>query len=216
MTPHRLGYTTLGSQRQRPASAGTHRSPTIRAQAEASTGVDLYERDADGRIVDYRPEVHAYGRPAVIGDWYVFAGDWLTRHDDEHGVGRARVGYTGQLTSLFDGWAAFHATGDVVAVLVADHDADRARFRNRYTRDGLTPARVEAEVDLFRCRLTFDGQVLVWDDRAGAADDTCIAEIRPSRDGLYDLTALDWCWEPCHPAICDRVVGDPPPAVDLM
>ncbi|MGY0234068.1 hypothetical protein [Longispora urticae] len=174
--------------------------------------VRVYRRDADGTILGYTEEVESYGQLGDFGMWFVFAGEWQL-YQDGHDVDRARAGYLGQITSFFDGWAAFRTTRLVLDAIVADHAARRGALRDHLSRDGSCSHQVEARVDLHFCRLDLHGDVLVWDDRAGSGDPTNRAHIRPDDEDLYDLTLLGWAWMPVHPGACDRIASDiPPPA----
>ncbi|WP_412538686.1 hypothetical protein R8Z50_22875 [Longispora sp. K20-0274] len=206
---HRIGLQTLTSRHRPPAAAPDPTAP----QESGVAAIDgaIYRRDADGTVVGYIDDVAFYGQQGDFGMWYVFAGEWRL-YQDGHDLERAHVGYLGQITSLVDGWAAFRTTRRVLDDIVADHAAEREALRARFAGNGLCAHKVEAAVDLYRCRLDLHGDVLVWDDQAGTGGDpTSVAHIRPDADGLYDLTVLDWCWMPVHPQACDRVVCDIPP-----
>jgi hypothetical protein len=139
-------------------------------------------------------------RPGMAG---VFAGDWALTDS-----GRVPVGFAGVLVEMWNGWAVFSCTREVVEAIVADQREVRAAFAAHLAATGTPEDDVAAEVDQAVARMSLDGHDIVIDETRVHDDPDAITRTTPGDDGRY-IVGWGWTWIAVDPAACDRVVGTP-------
>ncbi|MFD6754901.1 DUF4314 domain-containing protein [Micromonospora gifhornensis] len=144
-----------------------------------------------------------------IGDVGVFSGDWA-RTTGPDGDDRIAVGFVGTLIDRWNGWAVFSCTREVAEAIVADHQRHRDQYRHRLRDEGVPEDDLDRRVDAALADLSFDGDVIVADQRATSDDPEAIDHITPDGDGRYVVMGRSWCWEAVDPYACDRIFGDLP------
>ncbi|MGC5054641.1 DUF4314 domain-containing protein [Micromonospora sp. DT48] len=144
-----------------------------------------------------------------IGGVGVFAGDWA-RTTGPDGDDRIEVGFVGTLIDHWNGWAVFACTRGVAEAIVADQQRHRDQYRHRLREQGVPVDDLDRRVDAELADLSFDGDVIVADQRALSDDPDAIDRITPDGDGRYVVMGRSWCWEAVDPYACDRIVGDLP------
>ncbi|MFI5951884.1 DUF4314 domain-containing protein [Micromonospora chalcea] len=154
---------------------------------------------------------HLYPDRVRIGGVGVFAGDWA-RTTGPDGDDRVEVGFVGILIDYWNGWAVFSCTRDVAEAIVADQQRHRDRYRDRLREQGVPAGDLDRQVDEALADLSFDGDVIVADQRALSGDPDAIDRITADGDGRYVVMGRSWCWEAVDPYACDRIVGDLPDA----
>lgn len=152
---------------------------------------------------------HLHPDRVRIGGVGVFAGDWA-RTTGPDGDDRVEVGFVGTLIDYWNGWAVFSCTRDVAEAIVADQQRHRDRYRDRLREQGVPAGDLDRQVDEALAGLSFDGDVLVADQRALSGDPDAIDCITADGDGRYVVMGRSWCWEAVDPYVCDRIVGDLP------
>ncbi|SCL26060.1 hypothetical protein GA0070616_3231 [Micromonospora nigra] len=179
---------------------------------------DAFDTAATGRIADLCHLAASptgadvsHLRPARVrvGDVGVFSGEWA-RTADPDGGDRIAVGFVGTLIDSWNGWAVFSCTRAVAEAIVADQQRHRDQYRHRLREQGVPADDLDRRVDAALANLTFDGDVIVADQRALADDPHAIDRIAPGGDGRYVVMGRSWCWEAVDPYDCDRIVGDLP------
>ncbi|MFV2112913.1 DUF4314 domain-containing protein [Micromonospora sp. LOL_025] len=146
-----------------------------------------------------------------IGGVGVFSGEWA-RTTGPDGDDRIEVGFVGTLIDHWNGWAVFSCTRPVSEAIVADQQRHRDRYRHRLREQGVPADDLDRRVDSELADLSFDGDVIVADQRALSDDPEAIERIPPDGDGRYVVMGRSWCWEAVDPYACDRIVGDMPDA----
>jgi hypothetical protein len=155
---------------------------------------------------DGRDLSHLHPDRARVGRYAVFSGEWhLT---DDEGPDRYRVGYVGVLERDWNGWAVFACDRTVLEQVVAERAAAREADRDSV----LSPAEQDRELDQRWGRTTFDGDVLVVDQRIMQGDPGAIERITARVDGRWSVRSMNLCWDAVDPARCDRIIGDLPAA----
>ncbi|WP_326564433.1 DUF4314 domain-containing protein [Micromonospora peucetia] len=144
-----------------------------------------------------------------IGGVGVFSGDWA-RTTGPDGDDRIEVGFVGTLIDRWNGWAVFSCTREVAEAIVADQQRHRDRYRHRLREQGVPADDLDRRVDSELADLSFDGDVIVADQRALSDGPEAIERIPPDGDGRYMVMGRSWCWEAVDPYACDRIVGDLP------
>ncbi|WP_433458414.1 DUF4314 domain-containing protein [Micromonospora sp. CA-248212] len=184
MTVYRNAYDT----------AATDRVVQLCHLAASPTGTDLS---------------HLHPDRVRIGGAGVFSGDWA-RSSGPDGDERIEVGFVGTLIDHWNGWAVFSCTRPVAESIVADQQRHRDQHRDSL-RDAAVPADdLDRRVDAALADLSFDGDVIVADQRTMSADPQAIERIAPDGDGRYVVMGRSWCWEAIDPYDCHRIVGDLP------
>ncbi len=179
---------------------------------------DTFDTAAEDRIVELchlaasptgRDVSHLHPDRVRIGDVGVFSGDWaLTAGPD--GTDRIAVGFVGNLIDHWNGWAVFSCTREVAEAIVADQQRHRDQYRHSLRDEGVPEDELDRQVDEALANLSFDGDVIVADQRALSDDPEAIERIAPDGDGRYVVMGRSWCWEAVDPYACDRIVGDLP------
>ena len=152
---------------------------------------------------------HLHPDRVRIGGVGVFAGDWA-RTTGPDGDDRVEVGFVGTLIDYWNGWAVFSCTRNVAEAIVADQQRHRDRYRDSLREQGVPADDLDRRVDEALADLSFDGDVLVADQRALSGDPDAIDRITADGDGRYVVMGRSWCWEAVDPYACDRIVGDLP------
>lgn len=155
---------------------------------------------------DGRDLSHLHPDTLRVGRYAVFSGEWYLT--DDEGPDRYQVGYVGVLERTWNGWAVFACDRPVLEQIVADRAADREADRD----STLSRAEQERELDLRWGRTSFDGEVLVVDQRIMQGDPEAIDRSTAGADGRWSVRAMNLCWDVVDPARCDRIIGDPPAA----
>ncbi|MEH0931419.1 DUF4314 domain-containing protein [Micromonospora sp. CPCC 205558] len=179
---------------------------------------DAFDTAATDRITDLchlaasptgRDVTHLRPERVHVGDVGVFSGDWaLTTGPD--GGDRFAVGFVGTLIEHWNGWVVFSCTRAVAEAIVADHQRHRDQYRHRLRDEGVPEDELDSRVNAALADLSFDGDVIVADQRALSDDPDAIDRISPDGDGRYVVMGRSWCWEAVDPYACDRIVGDLP------
>ncbi|WP_431893253.1 DUF4314 domain-containing protein [Micromonospora haikouensis] len=144
-----------------------------------------------------------------MGGVGVFSGEWaLTVGPD--GDDRIAVGFVGILIDHWNGWAVFSCTRPVAEAIVADQRRHRDQYRHSLREQGVPENDLDRRVDEALADLTFDGDVIVADQRVLSDDPQAIDRINPDADGRYVVMGYSWCWEAVDPYDCDQIVGDLP------
>ncbi|MEV6377650.1 DUF4314 domain-containing protein [Micromonospora musae] len=149
---------------------------------------------------------HLHPDQVRIGDVGVFSGDWELTTDPDGGD-RFAVGFAGTLIDHWNGWAVFSCTRDVAEAIVADQQRHRDQYRHSLRDEGLPEDELDRQVDAELVNLSFDGDVIVADQRALSDDPRAIERLTPDGDGRYVVMGRSWCWEAVDPYACDRIVG---------
>lgn len=179
---------------------------------------DAYDTAATNRVADLchlaasptgRDVSHLHPDRVRIGDVGVFAGDWA-RTTGPDGDDRIEVGFVGTLIDHWNGWAVFSCTRPVAEAIVADQQRHRDQHRQSLRDEGVPLDDLDRRVDAELADLSFDGDVIVADQRALSDDPDAIDRITPDGDGRYVVMGRSWCWEAVDPYACDRIVGDLP------
>ncbi|MGW3890477.1 DUF4314 domain-containing protein [Micromonospora chokoriensis] len=152
---------------------------------------------------------HLHPDRVRIGGVGVFSGDWA-RTTDPDGDDRIEVGFFGTLIDSWNGWAVFSCTREVAEAIVADQQRHRDQYRQSLREQGVPADDLDRRVDAELAGLSFDGDVIVADQRALSDDPDAIDRITPDGDGRYVVMGRSWCWEAVDPYACDRIVGDLP------
>ncbi|MEU7617266.1 DUF4314 domain-containing protein [Micromonospora rifamycinica] len=152
---------------------------------------------------------HLHPDRVRIGDVGVFGGDWA-RTTGPDGDDRIAVGFVGTLIDFWNGWAVFACTRPVAEEIVADQQHHRDQHRHHLREQGVPAGELDRRVDEALADLSFDGDVIIADQRALADDPDAIDRITPDRDGRYVVMGHTWCWEAVDPYACDRIIGDLP------
>ncbi|MFI7208062.1 DUF4314 domain-containing protein [Micromonospora aurantiaca (nom. illeg.)] len=191
----------------------------IQQRDEAITAYrDAFDTAVTGRVADLcqlaasptgRDLSHLHPDQVRIGDVGVFSGDWALIVGPD-GDDRIEVGFVGTLIDHWNGWAVFSCTRPVAEAIVADQQRHRAQYRHCLRDEGVPEAELDRRVDEALANLSFDGDVLVADQRALSGDPDAIDRITPDGDGRYVVMGRSWCWEAVDPYACDRIVGDLP------
>jgi hypothetical protein len=155
---------------------------------------------------DGRDLSHLHRDRARVGRYAVFSGEWHLTDDD--GPDRYRVGYVGVLERAWNGWAVFACDRTVLEQIVAERTAAREADRD----SALSPAGQDRELDQRWGRTTFDGDVLVVDQRIMQGDPEAIERTTARVDGRWSVRSMNLCWDAVDPARCDRIIGDLPAA----
>ncbi|MFG3645070.1 DUF4314 domain-containing protein [Micromonospora sp. NPDC047762] len=144
-----------------------------------------------------------------VGDVGVFSGEWaLTTGPD--GDDRIAVGFVGTLIDHWNGWAVFSCSRIVAEAIVAEHQRHRDQYRDSLRDEGVPADELDRRVDAALANLSFDGDVIIADQRALSDDPDAIDRIAPDGDGRYVVMGRNWRWEAVDPYACDRIVGDLP------
>jgi len=146
-----------------------------------------------------------------LGGTGVFAGDWAWT-DGPDGSSRIAVGFVGVLIDTWNGWAVFRCSREVAEASGADQQQHRQEHRQSLLDQGMGEPDLERAVDQAYTSLVFDGDTIVADQRAMYDDPEAIERITPDPDGRYVVMGWNWCWEAVDPALCERIVGQLPPA----
>ncbi|MFJ2081292.1 DUF4314 domain-containing protein [Micromonospora chokoriensis] len=179
---------------------------------------DAYDAAATNRVADLchlaasptgTDVEHLHPDRVRIGDVGVFAGDWA-RTTGPDGDDRIEVGFIGTLIDHWNGWAVFSCTRTVAEAIVADQRRHRDRYRDSLREQGVPADDLDRRVDADLANLSFDGDVIVADQRALSNDPDAINRITPDGDGRYVVMGRSWRWEAVDPYACDRIVGDLP------
>ncbi|MFF0172915.1 DUF4314 domain-containing protein [Micromonospora profundi] len=179
---------------------------------------DAYDTAATDRVAELchlaasptgRDVSHLHPDRVRIGDVGVFSGDWA-RTTGPDGDDRIQVGFVGTLIDHWNGWAVFSCTRPVAEAIVADQQRHRDQYRHRLREQGVPADDLDRRVDAELADLSFDGDVIVADQRALSDDPEAIERITPDGDGRYVVMGRSWCWEAVDPYACDRIVGDLP------
>ncbi|MEU7923229.1 DUF4314 domain-containing protein [Micromonospora zamorensis] len=179
---------------------------------------DAFDTAATDRVADLchlaasptsRDVSHLHPDRVRIGDVGVFSGDWA-RTVDLDGNDRIEVGFVGTLIAHWNGWAVFSCTRAVAEAIVADQQRHRDQYRDSLRDEGVPAGELDRRVDDALVDLSFDGDVIVADQRALSDDPDAIERIAPDGDGRYVVMGRSWCWEAVDPYACDRIVGDLP------
>ncbi|MEV7267911.1 DUF4314 domain-containing protein [Micromonospora aurantiaca] len=152
---------------------------------------------------------HLHPDRVRIGGVGVFAGDWA-RTTGPDGDDRIEVGFVGTLIDYWNGWAVFSCTRNVAEAIVADQQRHRDRYRDSLREQSVPADDLDRQVDEALADLSFDGDVLVADQRALSGDPDAVDRITADGDGRYVVMGRSWCWEAVDPYACDRIVGDLP------
>jgi hypothetical protein len=144
-----------------------------------------------------------------IGDIGVFSGEWALTTDPDGGD-RFAVGFVGTLIDHWNGWAVFSCTREVAEAIVAEQQRCREEYRHDLRYTGVPEDELDRRVDEALTNLSFDGDVIVADQRALSDDPQAIECITPDGDGRYVVMGRSWCWEAVDPYACDWIVGDLP------
>lgn len=152
---------------------------------------------------------HLHPDRVRVGDVGVFSGDWA-RAADLDGSDRIEVGFVGILIEHWNGWAVFSCTRQVAEAIVADQQRHRDQYRDSLQETGVPADELDRRVDAALANLSFDGYVIIADQRAMSDDPDAIERITPDGDGRYVVMGRNWRWEPVDPYACDRIVGDLP------
>lgn len=152
---------------------------------------------------------HLHPDRVHLGDVGVFSGEWaMTAGPD--GDDRFEIGFVGTLIDRWNGWAVFSCTRTVAEAIVADQQRHRDQYRQSLRDEGVLEDDLDRRVDEALAGLSFDGDVIVADQRALSDDPDAIDRIAPDGDGRYVVMGRSWCWEAVDPYACDRIVGDLP------
>ncbi|MFJ6167241.1 DUF4314 domain-containing protein [Micromonospora orduensis] len=152
---------------------------------------------------------HLHPDRVHLGDVGVFSGEWaMTAGPD--GDDRFEIGFVGTLIDHWNGWAVFSCTRPVAEAIVADQHRLRDQHRHSLREQGVPEDDLDRRVDADLADLSFDGDVLVVDQRALSDDPEAIERVAPDGDGRYVVMGRSWCWEAVDPYACDRIVGDLP------
>ncbi|MGC5322384.1 DUF4314 domain-containing protein [Micromonospora arida] len=179
---------------------------------------DAFDTAATDRVADLchlaasptsRDVSHLHPDRVRIGDVGVFSGDWA-RTVDLDGNDRIEVGFVGTLIAHWNGWAVFSCTRQVAEAIVADQQRHRDQYRDSLRDEGVPEDELDCRVDAALVDLSFDGDVIVADQRALSDDPDAIERIAPDGDGRYVVMGRSWCWEAVDPYACERIVGDLP------
>ncbi|MEW2427796.1 DUF4314 domain-containing protein [Micromonospora sp. NPDC047644] len=186
---------------------------------------DAFDTAATDRIADLchlatsptgRDVSHLRPERVRVGDVGVFSGDWaLTTSPD--GGDRIAVGFVGTLINHWNGWAVFSCTRAVAEAIVADQQRHRDQYRHSLRNEGVPEDELDRRVNAELADLSFDGDVIVADQRTMSDDPDAIDRIAPDGDGRYVVMGRTWCWEAVDPYACDRIAGsipEPPPATN--
>jgi hypothetical protein len=155
---------------------------------------------------DGRDLSHLHPDTLRVGRYAVFSGEWYLT--DDEGPDRYRAGFVGVLERYWNGWAVFACDRPVLEQIVADRAADREADRD----SRLSPVDQERELDLRWGRTSFDGEVLVVDQRIMQGDPEAIERGTARADGRWSVRPMNLCWDAVDPARCDRIIGDLPAA----
>ncbi|WP_233513751.1 DUF4314 domain-containing protein [Micromonospora craterilacus] len=191
----------------------------IQQREEAMTVYrDAFDTAATDRVAELchlaasptgRDVSHLHPDRVRIGGAGVFSGEWaLTVGPD--GNDRIEVGFVGTLIDHWDGWAVFSCTRPVAEAIVADQQRHRDEYRNSLRELGVPADDLDRRVDAELADLSFDGDVIVADQRALSDDPQAIERLAPDGDGRYVVMGRSWRWEAVDPYACDRIVGDLP------
>ncbi|MGC5288897.1 DUF4314 domain-containing protein [Micromonospora sp. DT231] len=175
-------------------TAATDRIADLCRLAASPTGVD---------VTHLRPD------RVRVGDTGVFSGDWA-RTADPDGGDRFAVGFAGTLIDHWNGWAVFSCTRAVAEAIVTDQQLHRDQYRDSLRDEGVPEDELDRRVDAALADLSFDGDVIVADQRALSDDPDAIERMAPGGDSRYVVMGRNWCWEAVDPYACDRIVGDLP------
>jgi hypothetical protein len=152
---------------------------------------------------------HLHPGRVRLGGVGVFSGEWaLTVGPD--GTDRIEVGFVGRLIDYWNGWAVFSCTREVAEAIVAHQQRYRDQYRQGLRDEGVPEDDLDQRVDADLANLSFDGDVIVADQRALSDDPEAIERVAPDDDGRYVVMGRSWCWEAVDPYACDRIVGDLP------
>ncbi|WP_240762486.1 hypothetical protein [Micromonospora sp. HM134] len=110
----------------------------------------------------------------------------------------------------WNGWAVFSCTRPVAEEIVADQQRHRDQHRHHLREQGVPADDLDRRVDEALADLSFDGDVIIADQRALSGDPDAIDRITPDSDGRYVVMGRTWCWEAVDPYACDRIIGDLP------
>ncbi|MEU8419354.1 DUF4314 domain-containing protein [Micromonospora sp. NPDC048835] len=179
---------------------------------------DAFDTAATDRIADLchlaasptgRDVSHLRPERVRVGDVGVFSGEWalITGPD---GGDRFAVGFVGTLIDHWNGWAVFSCTRAVAEAIVTDQQWHRDQYRHRLRDEGVPEDELDRRVDAALADLSFDGDVIVADQRTMSNDPEAIRRIAPDGDGRYVVMGRSWRWEAVDPYACDRIVGDLP------
>ncbi|MGC4815087.1 DUF4314 domain-containing protein [Micromonospora sp. DT228] len=152
---------------------------------------------------------HLHPEKVRVGDVGVFSGDWA-RTTGPDGGDRIAVGFVGTLIEHWNGWAVFSCTRAVAEAIVAEQQRHRDEYRDSLRGEGVSADELDRRVDAALADLSFDGDVIVADQRALADDPEAIERLTPDGDGRYVVMGRSWCWEAVDPYACDRIGGDLP------
>ncbi|MFB9238171.1 hypothetical protein ACFFWC_21875 [Plantactinospora siamensis] len=164
---------------------------------------DAFDTAAEDRVAELchlaasptgRDVSHLHPDRVHVGDIGVFSGDWaLTVGPD--GEDRFEVGFVGTLIGHWNGWAVFSCARPVAEAIVADQQRVRAQHRQSLRDEGVPEGDLDRRVDAALANLSFDGDVLVADQRALSDDPEAIERVAPDGDGRYVVLGRIWCWE---------------------
>ncbi|QOC94371.1 DUF4314 domain-containing protein [Micromonospora craniellae] len=152
---------------------------------------------------------HLHPDQIRLGDVGVFSGDWAHTEGPDGGD-RVAVGFVGTLIDHWNGWAVFSCTRTAAEAIVDDQQRHRDQHRRHLRDEGVPADELDGRVDTTLADLSFDGDVIVADQRAMFDDPDAIDRITPDADGRYVVMGYSWCWEAVDPYDCDRIVGDLP------
>ncbi|MFI7081831.1 DUF4314 domain-containing protein [Micromonospora sp. NPDC049903] len=152
---------------------------------------------------------HLHPDQIRVGDVGVFSGDWAHTTSPDGGD-RITVGFVGTLIDHWNGWAVFSCTRTVAEAIVDDQHRHRDQHRRHLRAEGVPADELDGRVDATLADLSFDGDVIVADQRAMFDDPDAIDRITPDADGRYVVMGYSWCWEAVDPYDCARIVGDLP------
>ncbi|WP_330440512.1 DUF4314 domain-containing protein [Micromonospora sp. NBC_00821] len=179
---------------------------------------DAFDTAATDRIADLchlaasptgRDVSHLRPEKVRVGDVGVFSGDWaLTTGPD--GGDRFTVGFVGTLIDHWNGWAVFSCTRAVAEAIVTDQQRHRDQYRHSLRDEGVPEDELDRRIGAALADLSFDGDLIVADQRTMSDDPDAIERIAPDGDDRYVVMGRNWRWEAVDPYACDQIVGDLP------
>lgn len=150
---------------------------------------------------------HLHPEQLRVGSIGVFAADHSSYGDPP----RFAAGYVGTLLTHRDEQPVFCCTRQVTESIIVDNNRVRERERARLAAAGTDPADLGRQVDVLRPPIWFDGDDVVCDESARAAE-PALHRWSPAADGRYVLHGTTWSWTAADPAVCDHITGQLPAA----
>ena len=143
-------------------------------------------------------------------DTEVFSGDWLESTDPScrH---QYREGFTGVRAGLWNGWAVFTVTRQVMAAIIDSHHTEMSELISASVAAGRHRDEAWLDAQQHMASLSWLGRLVIVDGRVLHSDPTVVEVVAPDGAGRYRV-GFGWTWQAVDPTDVHTVHGGRPAA----